>query len=127
MSNQIVLVDSSDVVQGEIDELKARMAELAEFVAASGTRAHAYNMYLSADGRVMTVVQFHPDSESAEAQMAAAAHIFAGFAPLLRMRALDIYGEPSPSLLERLQRKAELLGLAGPPQVHSLHAGSSRF
>jgi hypothetical protein len=127
VSGPIILVDSSDVVEGKLHELKARMTELADFVAGSGTRAQAYNMYLSTDGALMTVVQSHPDSDSAEEQMAAAAHIFAGFAPLLRMRALDIYGDPSPALMARLERKAELLGLAGPPRVHSLHAGFSRL
>lgn len=127
MSGSIVLFDVSTVIEGKLNELKAAMAELAEFVAASGTRAIAYDMYLSADGGQMTVVQIHPDSESVEAQMAAAAPIFAKFRDLLTMTAMDVYGEPSDSLLQVLRRKADLLGLGRPPALHSLYAGFDRF
>jgi hypothetical protein len=123
----IVLIDTSEVREGKLDELKARMQELADFVEASGSGAVFYNFYLSADGRQMTVVQAHPDSESAESQMTAAAPIFARFAHLLEMTAIDVYGEPSASLLQILRRKADTLGLGHPPAVHSLHAGFSRL
>jgi hypothetical protein len=127
MAGPIVLIDVSSVREGMLDELKTRMADLAEFVEASGTRAISYQFYLSPDERVMTVIQVHPDSESIVAQMAAAAPLFRPFADLLTMTAMDVYGEPSPELREVLNRKAELLGLGRPPTIHSLRAGFDRF
>ena len=49
------------------------MAELPNFVEHSSTRAISYDFFLSADERLMTVIQVHPDSDSVEAQIAAAA------------------------------------------------------
>jgi hypothetical protein len=127
MGQPIILIDLSDVNEGALDELKRAMAELATFVEGSGTRAIAYDMYLGQDGRLMTVVQVQPDSASVVEQLTAAAPIFAKFAPLLTMRAMDVYGEPSDSLMDVLRRKADKLGLGGPPTVHSLQAGFDRF
>jgi hypothetical protein len=73
MAEPITLVDSSTIREGRLDELKQRMHELADFVASSDTRAIAYDMYLSDGETLMTVVQIHPDSDSVERQMAAAA------------------------------------------------------
>jgi hypothetical protein len=127
MAQPIILIDVSDVNEGALDDLKRAMAELAQFVKTSGTRAIAYDMYLDQDGRRMTVVQVHPDSASVEQQLTAAAVIFAKFAPLLTMRAMDVYGEPSASLMDVLRRKADRLGLGGPPTVHTLQAGFDHF
>ena len=110
-----------------LDELKARMTELAEFVRTSDTRAISYQFFLSPDEREMTVIQVHPDSDSIVAQMAAAAPLFRRFAELLTMTAMNVYGEPSTELREVLLRKAELLGLGGPPAIHSMNAGFDRF
>jgi hypothetical protein len=126
MSDAIILMDASRVL-GDIETLKTLMHELADFVGSSATRALSYEMYLSEDERVMTVIQIHPDSGSVEEQMAAAAHIFSRFAGLLVMESMDVFGRPSVALLEQLTRKAELLGLGHPPVVHSLEAGFDRL
>jgi hypothetical protein len=127
MAEPIVLIDTSTVNEGKLDELKAAMNELAAFVEGSGTRAIAYDMYLSDHDRRMTVVQVHPNSDSVEAQMSAAASIFAKFRDLLTMTAMDVYGDPTDSLLQVLRRKSDLLGLGRPPTIHSLYAGFDRF
>jgi hypothetical protein len=41
------------------------------------------------------------------------------------MLAIDVYGNPDDALVDRLRRKAELLG-TGVVRVHELHAGFSR-
>jgi hypothetical protein len=127
MAGPIVLIDVSSVREGVLDELTARMNELAQFVRASETQAISYQFFLSPDEREMTVIQVHPDSDSIVAQMAAAAPLFRRFAELLRMTAMNVYGDPSAELREVLLRKAELLGLGRPPTIHSLSAGFDRF
>jgi hypothetical protein len=67
----------------------------------------------------------HPDSASMEFHMQAGAELFKTFAGLLTMRTMQIYGEPSASLLAAMQAKATMLG-AGGVEVHDLHAGFSR-
>ena len=127
MAGPIVLIDVSSVREGVLDELKARMAELAAFVESSKSRAISYQFFLSPDERTMTVIQVHPDSESIVAQIAAAAPVFKRFAELLTMTAMDVYGDPSAELSDALLRKAILLGLRQPATVHSLRAGFERF
>lgn len=126
MPGPIVLIDVSSVRDGVLEELRARMDELAEFVRASQTRAISYQFFLSPDEREMTVIQVHPDSESIVAQMTSAAPLFRRFAELLTMTAMNVYGDPSPELRDVLARKAELLGLGRPPTIHSLRAGFDR-
>jgi len=127
MPNPIILVDSSEVRPGRLDELRSAMHELADFVASSDTRALSYEFFLSPDEADMTVVQVHPDSDSVEEQMRAAGPIFARFSELLTMSAMDVYGEPSAALLDILSRKAERLGLDEGPRVHSRTAGFNRL
>jgi hypothetical protein len=127
LAGPIVLIDVSLVRDGMLDDLKARMAELAEFVEASETRALSYQFFLSSAEREMTVIQVHPDSDSVVAQMASAAALFRPFAELLTMTAMDVYGEPSEELRDVLARKAALLGLGQPPAIHALTAGFERW
>jgi len=66
MSDAIVYVDTSDVHEGALRELKAAIKELVDFVEANEPQLIAYNVYFSDDGTRMTVVHVHPDSASLE-------------------------------------------------------------
>jgi len=122
----VVIVDRSEIRAGKLEELKAAMKGLAEFVEANEPRPLAYDVYLSEDAARVTVLQVHPDSASAEFHMQVAASGFAGFSELLKLLHIDVYGEPSDALLERLREKARMLGGAT-LAVHELHAGFVRF
>lgn len=126
MADPIVFVDTSDIREGKLDELKRGIAELAEFVEANESDPIAYQVYLSADGRRMTVLQVHPDSASMERHMELAGPVFARFADLVDLRTVDVYGSPSEKVVEHLRRKAELLGTAT-VAVHEREAGFARF
>jgi quinol monooxygenase YgiN len=126
MAAPIVFVDSSEIHEGKLEELRAAVAELAAFVEANEPDPVSYQVYFSDDGRRMTVVQIHPDSASMERHMEIAAPIFTRFADLLTLRTVDVYGSPSHTVLDRLRSKAELLGTAT-VAVHDLQAGFTRF
>jgi hypothetical protein len=126
MSAPIVLIDSSEVRAGKLEELKAGLRELVDFVDANEPRPLAYGMYLNEEGTRMTVVQIHPDSASVELHMKVAAPIFARFADLIKLSTMDVYGTPSPGLLQQLEQKVRLLGSAT-IAVHDLQAGFTRF
>jgi hypothetical protein len=64
MTDAIVYVDTSDVREGAVEELKEAIAELVDFVDANEPRLMAYNVYFSDDGNRMTVAHVHPDSAS---------------------------------------------------------------
>jgi hypothetical protein len=126
MSDAIVYVDTSDVREGALDELKAGMRELAEFVEANEPRLLAYNVYFSDDGARMTVVHVHPDSASLGYHMEVAGPIFRRFADLVTLSSIHIYGEPGEEALEQAHEKVRLLG-GDEVVVDALHAGFTRF
>jgi quinol monooxygenase YgiN len=126
MSDAIVYVDVADVREGALEELKAAMKELVEFVDANEPRLIAYNVYFSDDGTRMTVVQVHPDSASLEYHMEVAGPVFRRFVEIVTLSSIHVYGDPSEKLLRQLHEKARLLG-RGTVAVDALHAGFTRF
>jgi quinol monooxygenase YgiN len=126
MFQPIVFLDRSRIREGRLEEVKAHIGALARFVEAEEPRALAYRVYLDEAGTRVTVLQIHPDSASMEHHMAIAAGAFTRFAGLLDMETMEVYGSPSASLVETMQRKARMLGTAT-VQVHALHAGFARF
>jgi quinol monooxygenase YgiN len=126
VTEPIVIIDTSDIREGKLEELRLAVAELAEFVDANETETISYQVFFGDDDRQMTVLQIHPDSASMELHMEVAAPVFAKFADLLVLRTIDIYGSPSEKVLEQLRRKAELLGSAT-VAVHGRQAGFARF
>src|SRR6266545_4508517 len=105
MSDPIVFVDSSEIREGKLAELKTAIKDLVEFVESNEPRPIAYNVYLDERGTRMTVVQVHPDSASMEFHMQVAAPAFAKLVQLIRLSTMDVYGKPSDAVLEALRRK----------------------
>ena len=122
----IVYVDTSDVREGALDELKAGMAELVELVEANEPRLLAYNVYLSDDGTRMTVVHVHSDAASLEEHFEIVAPVLRRFVGLVTLSSIHVYGEPGEKVLEQLHGKASLLGRDS-VVVDSLHAGFTRL
>jgi hypothetical protein len=126
MSSPLIYIDTSDVRDGALEELKKAIRELAEFVDANEPRLIAYNVYFSDDGKQMTVVHVHVDSASLDYHMDVAGPAFRKFANLLTLSSIRIYGEPGEKALKQLHDKAGLLG-SGDVIVHEPHAGFSRL
>jgi len=126
MSEPIVSIDRSEIREGKLNDLKVAVAELVAFVESNEQRPILYEIFFDETGTLMTVVQVHPDSESMEYHMTVAVPAFAGFAELVTLSTLDVYGEPSEALLEQLRRKVQMLGPAT-VVVHDLQAGFARF
>ena len=126
MTDPIVYVDTSDVREGALEELKAASKELVDFVEANEPRLIAYNVYFSDDGTRMTVVHVHPDSASLQYDMEVAGPVFRRFVDLVTLSSIHVYGEPSERVLKQVHEKALLLG-RGAVKVDALHAGFTRF
>jgi quinol monooxygenase YgiN len=126
VSPAVVYIDTSDVKDGALEELKTAIKELAEFVEANEPRLISYNVYFSGDGKQMTVVHVHSDPESLDYHMDTAGPRFRKFANLLTLSSIRIYGEPSEKALKALDNKASLLG-SGKVTIHKLHAGFNRY
>ena len=125
-SSPILVVDSSEIHEGKLDEVRAGVEELVAFVEANEAEPLAYDIYFDEAGTLMTVVQIHPDSASLERHFTVAGPVFRRFADLLRLVRVDVYGTASEVALEQMRGKSRLLGNA-PVVAHELHAGFSRF
>jgi hypothetical protein len=126
MLGPILVVDSSDIREGKLEEVKAGVTDLVAFVEANEAEPLAYDRYFDETGSQMTVVQIHPDSASLERHLTVAAPVFRRFAELLTMGRVDVYGNTSDAALEQMRGKAQLLGNA-PVVVHAFHSGFCRF
>lgn len=127
MPGPIVYIDRSEIRTERLDELKRSMDELAQFVDAEEPQLLSYGFFIEEGASRMTVVAVHPDAASLELHMEIGGPRFRGFAELLEMLSIDIYGEPSDKALEQLHAKARMLGKDGRVTVHRLHAGFTRF
>jgi hypothetical protein len=126
MSELILYIDTSEVREGKLEELKAAIEELVRFIESNVPRAITYNIYLNESGTRMTVAQIHPDSASLESHMNVGAPAFRKFRDLITLSTIEVYGKPSESLLEQLRQKAQMLGNAT-VEVHEHQAGFARF
>jgi hypothetical protein len=127
MAEPLIVLDTSEIREGKLEEVKRGIAGLAAFVETNESDPIAYEVYFGDDGRLMTVLQVHPDSASMERHMELAGPVFARFADLVGLRTVDVYGSPSGKIVEQLRRKAELLGGTATVTVHDLQAGFARF
>jgi len=121
----ILYIDTSEVRDGALEELKQAIKELVDFVEAKEPRLVAYNVYFSGDGTRMTVVGLYPDSASLEYHMEVAGPLFGRFVELVTLSSIHIYGEPSEKVLQQSHEKIRLLG-RGIVVVEPLHAGFAR-
>jgi hypothetical protein len=126
MTGPLIYVDTSDVHEGALEELKVAIVELVEFLDANEPRLIAYSVYFSGDGTQMTVVHVHADSASLDHHMEVGGPAFRKFADLLTLSSIQIYGTPSERALSQLREKARSLG-GGDVIVHGPHAGFTRF
>jgi hypothetical protein len=112
-SEPIVYIDHSDIREGAIEELRAGVARLVEFIEAREPQLIAYGFYIDEDARKMTVVAVHPDPASLELHMDIGGEEFRKLGHLLRMTGIECYGRPSERALDQLRQKAAALGDAG--------------
>jgi hypothetical protein len=126
MSQPLMYIDTSEVREGALGELKIAIEELVAFIDANEPRILTYHVYLSEDGTRMTVVHLHPDPASLDYHMEVAGPAFRKFAHLLTMSSIRIYGEPSERALRQLHEKAQMLGCED-VAVHHPHAGLARL
>ena len=126
MSQPLIYIDTSDIREGALEELKGAIGDLADFVESHEPQIVSYAVYFSHDGRQMTVVHVHADSDSLDYHMDVAGPRFGRFADLVTLSSIHIFGEPSAEAIKQLEDKVRLLG-TGEVHVHPLHTGFGRF
>ena len=124
MRDVIVYIDHSHVKQGKRAELDEGIERLVGFVHEHQPQLLSYGFYF--DGDEMTVVGVHPDAASLHRHLELGAPEFAKIAHLIDLRSIEVYGEPTSTVLALLREKAEMLGEAGNVVVAHRHSGFTR-
>lgn len=127
MGEPIVYIDRSRVRPGKLDELKPAIEELVEYIEEREPQLLSYGFHLDKDAFRMTVVAVHPDAASVEFHMEVGGEAFRGFAHLIEMEGIEVFGEPTDRMLEQLEKKARALGEGGRVVVDRRYAGFSRL
>jgi quinol monooxygenase YgiN len=125
MTDPIVYIDRSEIVEGQLDALTARIGELAQFVEANEPRLLAYAVYLDRDLKAISVIHVHRDAASLDTHFRVAGPAFRQFVDYVRLQSIDVFGDPSADVVRQLREKARLLGNAT-VAVHPYHAGFLR-
>ena len=112
-SEPIVYIDHSEIRKDSIDELKAGIQRLVDFINAREPQLVTYGFYIDEDAAKMTVVAVHPDSVSLERHMEIGSGEFRKLAHLVTLTAIECYGRPSDKALEQMRQKAAALGEGG--------------
>ena len=126
MPQPLIYVDTSDIREGALEELREASRKLAEFIEENEPQLLSYSVYFNEDADQIAFVHVHADQASLDYHMDVAGPRFARFAELLTLRSIHIYGEPSEKALAQLREKVRLLG-SGDVVVHPLHAGFGRL
>jgi hypothetical protein len=125
--DSIVYIDHSDIREGKLQEVKARIHELVEFVDAHEPQLLAYGVYIDEEGGAVSVVAIHPDSSSLELHLEIGGPAFRKFIGLIDLRTIEVYGRLGNKVLEQLHQKVEMLGEHGSVIIHEQDAGFTRF
>lgn len=125
-TDTLVYVDSSDIGEGNADEVRARAQDLVNFVEAHEPQLVAYSIYVDERAGRMSVVAVHPDTASLELHMQVANDEFRKLAPLITLREITVYGRLGEGALQLLQQKMAMLGKGGGVVVHEPAAGFAR-
>jgi hypothetical protein len=127
MSEPIVYIDRSEILDGKMEELKEGIGELVEFVYAHEPQLISYGFFINEEAARMTVVAVHPDSASLEFHMEIAGPAFGKLSGFIRLVTIEVYGRPSEKAVGQLRQKAQMLGEGESVFVEEPQAGFARF
>jgi hypothetical protein len=122
MSGPFIFIATNRLKPGKLDEEKARVPGLVEFVEANEPRLLAFNEYANDEGTEVAVVQVHPDADSMAFHMEVVAERAAtAYAETLdATTGIQVFGTPGNAVVEMLRRQA---GAGVPLSIKPHHLG----
>ena len=76
---------------------------MVEFVSSHVPRVRSFAAYASADGRQGVVVYIHPDADSLDEHLAAAAELIEAGSEMVEVTSIRLLGAPNPATVDRLR------------------------
>ncbi|MFI2434141.1 hypothetical protein [Streptomyces sp. NPDC018693] len=126
MTEPLFYVDHSDILAGKLAAVRTGVRDLAAFTEEHEPQLIAYHFYIDTTESTMTTVAVHPDPASLDLHMRIGEQRFRAFGTLIRMRSIDVYGDPGRAVMDSLRHKAAYLG-GGTVTLHTWQAGFSRL
>jgi hypothetical protein len=127
MSDPIVYIDRSEILDGKLEELKKGIDELVAFVERHEPQLISYGFFIDEQAARMTVVAVHPDSASLEFHMDIAGAEFRKLSGFISLLSIEVYGRPSNKAMKQLRQKALMLGEGERVMVQEPQAGFARI
>ena len=122
MSGPFIFIATNRLKPGKLDDERARVPGLVEFIEANEPRLIAFNEYANEEGTEVAVVQVHPDADSMAFHMKVVANRAAtAYAETIDATiGIQVFGTPSNAVVEMLRRQA---GAGVPLSVKPHHLG----
>jgi biotin carboxylase len=122
MSGPFIFIATNRLKPGKLDDERARVPGLVEFIHANEPRLIAFNEYVNEEGTEVAVVQVHPDADSMALHMEVVAERAAtAYAETVdATTGIQVFGTPSNAVVKMLRRQA---GAGVPLSVKPSHLG----
>jgi hypothetical protein len=122
MSGPFIFIATNRLKPGKLDEEKARVPGLVDFIEANEPRLLAFNEYANEEGTEVAVLQVHPDADSMGFHMQVVAErAAAAYAETVEATTgIQVFGMPSNAVVEMLGHQA---GAGVPLSVKPIHLG----
>ncbi len=122
MAGPFIFIATNRLKPGKLDDERARVPGLVDFIQANEPRLIAFNEYANEEGTEVAVVQVHPDAESMAFHMQVVADRAASaYAETVdATTGIQVFGTPSNAVVEVLRRQA---GAGVPLSVKPHHLG----
>jgi hypothetical protein len=122
MFGPFIFIATNRLKPGKLDDERARVPGLVEFIHANEPRMIAFNEYVNDEGTEVAVVQVHPDADSMAFHMEVVADRGASaYAETIdATTGIQVFGTPSDAVVEMLRHQA---GAGVPLSVKPHHLG----
>ena len=127
MSEALVYLDQSVIRDPDLAGLRAALADLTAFVREREPQLLFYGFEIDEPSSTMRVIAVHPNSASLETHLGVGGPEFRKAGAFIDLQQIDVFGQPSADVLERLHEKAAMLGTAARVTVHPLASGFERL
>jgi hypothetical protein len=107
MPQPFILITTSTIKDGELDNVTALSTRFADLIEEHDTGLMSFHFYIDDGGTRVSNVQVHRDAESMEAYLPVAQPLIAEALELTQTEAIDVFGAPGPMFQQVLRMNAE--------------------
>ena len=119
VSPGVLFVGRYRIPPGALEEWRAAQREMTAFVAANLPDVLAFDAYLGEDGTEATSIHLHRDAASFQRYVETMATRIERGTQIVEVLRIDLYGEPSAAVIERMRRMGSWPVVVW-PHVHGL-------